>query len=169
MESVSAHVIPSEAPMQVPEFLSDQHVAFETMVHPPAFTAQKRAKFLHISGRRVIKSVVLVTGRGPALAVLPASLRVDLQRVRQVLETDVRLASEAEVIELFHDCERGAVTPFGRLYGLSTLLDNSIAPDTLIVFEAQRHGLAIRMLCRDYEHLERPRRLTFACAAQPVG
>jgi Ala-tRNA(Pro) deacylase len=153
--------------MFLSQFLADQHVAFETMVHPPAFTAQKRAKFLHIPGRQVVKCVVLCTGRGPVLAVLPAPRRVDLRRVVLALETDVRLAAEQEVIEVFRDCERGALTPFGRLYGLTTILEDSIAPETLIVFEAQSHGVAIRMRCRDYELLERPRRLAFA--AEPLA
>ena len=34
--------------------------------------------------------------------------------------------------------------------------------DTLMVFEANSHGEAIRMLCRDYERLVKPRRLRFA-------
>jgi Ala-tRNA(Pro) deacylase len=151
--------------MRVPQFLADEHVVFETLVHPPAFTAQKRARFLHIPGRQVVKSVVLMTPRGPVLAVLPAPERVDLVKVAAVLECAVRLASEEEIVELFRDCERGALTPFGRLYGLSTLLDDGLAPDDLIVFEAQRHGVAVRMRCRDYERLEQPRRL--ALAARP--
>ncbi len=148
--------------MFLAQFLADQQVAFEEMLHPPAFTAQKRAKFLHIPGRLVVKSVVLITSDRPVLAVLPAIQRVDLRLVVLALKTEVRLASESEVIELFRDCERGALTPFGRLYGLTTILEDALAPDTLIVFEAQGHGIAIRMLCRDYELLEQPRRLAFA-------
>ena len=148
--------------MFLSQFLTDQNVAFETMVHPPAFTAQKRAKFLHISGRQLLKSVVLITGRGPVLAVLPASWRVDLARVALALETQVRLAEEDEVVGLFRDCERGALTPFGRLYGLATILEDRITPETPIAFEAQSHGIAIRMSCRDFELLEKPRRLAFA-------
>lgn len=148
--------------MFLSQFLADQHVAFETMIHPPAFTAQKLAKFLHIPGRQVVKCVVLITGTGPVLAVLPAPWRVNLDLVRQGLKTAVRLASEDEVIDLFRDCERGALTPFGRLYGLTTILEAAIAPETLIVFEAQSHGIAMRMRCRDYEMLEQPRRLAFA-------
>lgn len=148
--------------MFLSQFLTDQHIAFETMVHPPAFTAQKRAKYLHIPGRQVVKCVVLMTGHGPMLAVLPAPWHVDLQRVGSALETEARLATEDEVIDLFRDCERGALTPFGRLYGLTTILEDSIATDTQIAFEAQSHGVAIRMSCRDYELLEHPRRLLFA-------
>lgn len=148
--------------MFLSQFLADRHVAFETMVHAPAFTAQKLAKFLHLPGRQVVKGVVLITGQGPVLAVLPAPRHVDLRRVSLAMETEARLASEDEVIGLFRDCERGALTPFGHLYGLTTILEDSIAPETQITFEAQSHGIAIRMRCRDFELLEQPRRLAFA-------
>ena len=34
--------------MRISQYLAEQQVAFETVVHPPAFTAQKRAKILHV-------------------------------------------------------------------------------------------------------------------------
>jgi Ala-tRNA(Pro) deacylase len=73
----------------------------------------------------------------------------------------VRLASEEQMGELFLDCERGALSPFGRLYGLTTLLDQAIPLDAQIVFQAQQHALAIRMACRDFVRLEQPLRFPF--------
>jgi hypothetical protein len=52
--------------------------------------------------------------------------------------------------------------PFGRLYGVPTILESTIPQDAMIVFEAQRHAVAIRMFCRDYVRLERPERMAFA-------
>ena len=147
--------------MRVSEYLHEQHVPFETMIHPPAFTAQKLARFLRVSGRKVLKSVLLIGARENFLALLPATHHVDLQAVSAAVGP-VRLATEEEVNDQFRDCERGAVTPFGRLYGLATLLEDSIAPDTQILFEAERHAIAIRMRCQDFETLEEPRRLRFA-------
>ena len=148
--------------MRVPQFLIDQHVPYETVVHPPSFTAQKLARHLHISGRHVAKSVLVASEKAYYLAVLPAAMRIDLVALGEQLGTPVRLAGEHEVVRLFSDCEWGAVTPFGHLYGLTTLLEASIAPDSEMVFEAGRHVESIRMICRDYERLERPRRMPFA-------
>jgi len=147
--------------MRVPDFLAEQRVPFETLQHPPAFTAQKRAKFLHVSGSRVAKSVLLAGPEGFLLAVLPATHQIDTARLSQELKGTVRLADDREMAEVFRDCEWGVTVPFGTLYGLTTLLDNSLAPEDLIVFEGHTHGHAIRMLCRDFERLERPRRLSF--------
>lgn len=148
--------------MRVSQYLSDQRIAFEEMVHPPSYTSQKLAKYLHISGRQVVKSILLKGPRGFVLAVLPAVRKIDLARLGDHVGGPVRLATVQELYEQFRDCEWGAVIPFGRLYGLPTILEAAIAPDAIIVFEAQEHAIAIRMLCRDFVRLEQPERLAFA-------
>jgi Ala-tRNA(Pro) deacylase len=148
--------------MRVPDFLVQQDVPFETLLHPPAFTAQKRARFLRVPGRAVAKVVLLHAAGGYVLAVLPATRHIDPERVAEALGGPVRLADDDEIARVFSDCEWGVVPPFGRLYGLPALLDESIAPDTLMVFETTSHVEAVRMLCRDFERLERPRRLPLA-------
>ena len=153
---------PELTTMRVAQFLSDQQVAFEEMVHPPAYTSQKLARFLHISGLQVVKSVLLKTPQVFVLAVLPAAKLIDLPRLSELFHGPVRLATIPELCEHFPDCEWGAVMPFGKLYGLATLLEASIPLDTMIVFEAQQHAVAIRMMCNDFLHLERPKRLFFA-------
>jgi Ala-tRNA(Pro) deacylase len=148
--------------MRVSQFLAEQQVAFENLVHPPAFTAQKRARFLRVSGRRVAKSVLLAGPQGYFLAVLPATHHIDAEPMERALGGPVRLASDEEVARVFYDCEWGVVAPFGRLYGLETVLDDSLDPNAEIVVEANSHAEAIRMSCQDFERLERPRRFRFA-------
>lgn len=148
--------------MRVPEFLAAQAVPFETLFHPPAFTAQKRARFLHLPGREVAKVVLLRGPDGFVLAVVPATRHVDPERLAAALGGPVRLADDAEIVRVFPDCEWGVVPPFGTLYGLPVLLDEGIAPETLMVFETTTQAAAVRMLCRDFERLERPRRLALA-------
>jgi Ala-tRNA(Pro) deacylase len=148
--------------MRVPDFLAEQCVPFETLVHPPAFTAQKRAKFLRVPGRQVAKAVLLYGPHGYVLAVLKATDHVDTQRVAEDLGGRVRLASDDEIAEVFRDCEWGVVPPFGTLYGLPVLLDEQIASEAVMVFETNTHAEAVRLCCRDFERLERPRRLPLA-------
>jgi Ala-tRNA(Pro) deacylase len=148
--------------MRVPIFLADNRIPFERLTHAPAYTAQRRASYLHVPGRQLVKSVLLGAPGGCLLAVLPADARVDLAALEQTLGGPVRLSSAEEIPALFRDCEWGALPPFGSLYGLSTVLDDGLDSQALIVFEGHSHGEAIRMRCRDYERLERPRRLRFA-------
>jgi Ala-tRNA(Pro) deacylase len=148
--------------MSVAEFLTDHQVPFETIYHAPAFSAQKRAKYLHTPGKEVAKCVLLVGPAGYLLAVLPANRQIDLDKLSAQLGETVRVAEDREITWVFRDCEWGVVSPFGTLYGLPTVLEESFDRDAVLVFEGRLHAESIRLLCRDYESLERPRRLRFA-------
>jgi Ala-tRNA(Pro) deacylase len=153
--------------MQVVEFLAKQQVAFEPVLHPPAYTANKLAKYLRISGRQVAKAILLYTSDGFTLAILPATHRINFNLLNEALDGPVRLASAQEITWIFRDCEWGVVSPFGMLYGLRTLLEDSISSDATMVFETQLRAEAIRLKCGDYERLECPRRLRFAEIVTP--
>jgi Ala-tRNA(Pro) deacylase len=152
--------------MAVPHFLTDQHVPFETLFHPPAYTAQKRAHFLHMPGAKVAKSVLLVGPHGYVLAVLPAPARLDTAAVARALGGPVRLATLDEIGSVFPDCEWGVVAPFGTRYGVPTLMDESLAAETELVLEVNARVEAIRIRREDFEQVEQPRRLRLACSRQ---
>src|SRR5262245_46239421 len=103
--------------MRVPDYLAEQQIHFETLLHQPAFTASQRAKVLHVCGRQVAKCVLLAVPRGYLLAVLPATHQIDSARLEQELGGPVRLADDREMALVFLDCEWGVVPPFGTLYG----------------------------------------------------
>jgi Ala-tRNA(Pro) deacylase len=149
--------------MKLDDLLVSRHIAFQRLPHRRTYTANRMAQALHVKGREVIKTVLVRTGQGHALAVLPATHRVDLDQLREDLgEERIELAPEEEMDRLFPDCERGALPPFGSLYHVPTIMDESLAEDETIVFEAQDHEQAIRMSLRDYESIEHPRRGHFA-------
>ena len=93
---------------------------------------------------------------------LPATRQIDPFRLANHLGGPVRLADDREIARVFRDCEWGVVPPFGTLYGLRTLLDDSLAPDDMLIFEGNTHVEAVRVRCADFERLEKPRRLSFA-------
>lgn len=149
--------------MRLDEVLLNHRVPFQRLHHQPAFAANRVAQTLHVPGREMVKTVVLRTSDGYMLAVMPATHRLNMERLRKELEeNDIDLASEAEMDRLFPDCERGAVPPFGSLYNLPTWVDQSLLEDEEIVFEAQNHEEAFRMSYRDYETIEHPRHGRFA-------
>lgn len=145
--------------MRIAALLADQQVDYEPLPHAPAFTAQQRAKYLHVPGRRVAKSVLLKGPGGFFLAVLPAPRRIDTERLGLQLGGPVRLATDAEIHVAFPDCEWGVVPPFGSPYGLPVILDESVPPDAVLIFETHTHTESVRLRCADFERLERPRRL----------
>ena len=100
-------------------------------------TANRVAQTLHVPGREFAKTVLLRTGHGYALAVLPATHRVDLGRASFDLgENVVEMANEEEIVRLFPDCERGAIPPFGSLYQVPTIVDDALADIVVGRFDA---------------------------------
>ena len=150
------------------DYLQSRHVWYESLLHPPAPTASRLAQTVHVPGRFVAKGVLVKAGSSYVLAVLPATARIDLDRLGRVLDArEIRIATEDEVERVFGDCERGALPPFGRLYGLTTLVDARLAEADDIVFEGNTRHEGLRMSYRDFEALEAPIRARFAATIAP--
>lgn len=149
--------------MLIRDYLQSRHIPFRTVLHGPARSASRRAKAMHVPGRRVAKAVLLNGERGFVLAVLPSTHRIDLDRLRGVLSDPfARLATEKEIDAVFQDCETGALPPFGRLYGLRTLIDASLVGTGEIIFEGNLRHEDLLMTYRDYEEVESPDHARFA-------
>ena len=144
-------------------FLGERGVAYETIPHLIAYTAQGVAAAAHVAGRELAKTVVAKVDDGFVLAVLPAPLHVDLEALRRVTGSrSIRLATEQELQQLFPGCEVGAMPPFGNLYGLPVWVDTALAEDPTIVFNAGSHREAIRMTFADFARLVAPQKAVLA-------
>ncbi|SCA63507.1 Uncharacterized protein SCG7086_AU_00020 [Chlamydiales bacterium SCGC AG-110-P3] len=106
------------------DFLDAQSIEYQVLEHPEAFTAQETAGAQHVSGAKVIKSVVVRCDDQAVMCVLPAIHKIDLDKFKEVSgASEIVLVSEAELAELFPDYQVGAEPPFGRLYGLAVFID----------------------------------------------
>ena len=87
---------------RVKEYLDQQHVPYQHMVHRTAYTAQEVAAEEHIPGKMVAKTVIVRVDGRFAMAVVPATVRVDIGSLKSFLGAEeVRLANELEVTGLF--------------------------------------------------------------------
>ena len=130
---------------------------FSKTSHPPVFSSERLAAASHTPGQNVAKPVLVAVGSTYVLCVIPAHKRVDLEAVARAMHAEsARLATEDELARIFHDCELGAEPPFGRPYGLPTLMDESLRADEFLVFQAGSHTESIRMLRADYERVAEP-------------
>lgn len=143
-------------------YLEQNNAPYEVLVHEEVYTAQELAQALHTPGRALVKAVVVKTDGGYAMAVLPASRRIDFTALREVVGAPaLALASEKELAALFPEAEIGAMPPFGNLYNLPVFVDESLLADEYIAFNAGTHYEAVRMLFRDFERLVKPRVASF--------
>jgi len=138
-------------------FLDSHHVKYLVISHSLAYTAQGVAALAHVSGKQLAKTVIVKIDGVLAMAVLPASLHVDLDRLRKLTGAQaVELASESEFKDAFPDCETGAMPPFGNLYDMPVYADSSLAECEEITFSAGTHRELVRMNWDDMVHLVNP-------------
>ena len=140
------------------EFLDSHEIEYVTISHSKAFTAQKIAASAHISGKELAKTVMVIIDGKMAMAVLPASYRVDFDLLKKVTKAKkVELSTEEEFRNIFPQCDIGAMPPFGNLYGMDVFVAQSLAEDEEIAFNAGFHTELIRMKYADYERLVNPK------------
>lgn len=146
------------ASRKVIEFLKNNHVEYELLEHPAAYTAQEVAGKQHVPGKQLAKSVIVKLDGKAAMCVLPAIHLVDFDRLKKLTNaSDIRLATEEEIAEIFPDYEVGAEPPFGHLYGLEVYVDKFLETDEDIFFNAGTHTDVIKMNFEDFLDLVHPK------------
>jgi len=140
------------------DYLDGNSIMYITLQHSPAYTAQQIAATSHISGKELAKTVIVKLDDNIAMAVLPASCQVDMDLLREAAGAKtVELATEQEFMNLFPECEIGAMPPFGNLYKMPVYIAASLTKDNEITFNAGTHSELIKMLYKDYQKLVDPK------------
>lgn len=150
-------------PRQIIGYLESKQIPWMRHPHERAVPAQQVAHVVHVSGYVLAKTVLFEADGERWMAILPAVALVDTDRMGELLnKRRVRLLEEDEFAELFPECEVGAEPPFGCLFGIPVLMDDSLRTQDRILVRAGSHEEVLELRTEDFERLERPRTGTFA-------
>lgn len=140
------------------DFLDSNGVKYTSIPHRPAYTAMEIAESAHVSGKDMAKTVIVDLDGRLAMAVLPATKHVSVERLgRSVGVRHVGIAKEGEFRFDFPDCEVGAMPPFGNLFDMEVFVDPRLAEDEEIAFNAGNHAEVVRMAYKDFERIVHPK------------
>lgn len=140
-----------EIPVKLAKFLKRNKLYYQVMVHPQTFTSLGTAEAGHVSGKAMVKVVLVKADEKDVMVILPSSRTLDLFKLSSALKTNnVRVEEEKEFKDLFPDCELGAMPPFGRLYHLSCYVDESVKKNDKIYFNAGNHEECIQVWTDDF-------------------
>lgn len=133
------------------EGLARAQVGYELIKHPRTETAVEEATTIGVAPDEVAKTVVLVTPDGFVRAVVPASRRLDLHKIKQAaaLPSRPRFATEAELVMAYPMFELGAVPPIGGPAGDRVFVDRRLANGESVVFDAGSHVESVRVATAD--------------------
>jgi Ala-tRNA(Pro) deacylase len=109
----------------VKDYLDQHGVDYEVVPHEEGPTAAADARAVGVTPQEVVKDVVLTSADVVALALIPASERLDLKKAQQALELESRpdLATEDEIHARFPEFEVGALPPCGPVHDLTEIVD----------------------------------------------
>ena len=141
------------------EFLEQAGVAHEVVEHRPTFSAAAEARASGAQPRQAAKTLALHDRAGYRMAVIPASHRLDLHRVRELLgaSSHLRLASEEELQRDFPMFEVGAMPPLGPMMPMPEIIDVHLLYHDHVLCAGGDHRHALRMDPRDLMRLCEPR------------
>jgi Ala-tRNA(Pro) deacylase len=126
-------------------FLDAAGVEYEVLPHPHSSYSAQTARRTRIPLFCLAKPVLLEDEYGYVMAIVPAARRVDVDRLGEQLHRKLELATEAEVGDLFDDCEPGAMPALGSPYKIPTVYDDALMGLSDVYFEAGDHDDVVHM------------------------
>ncbi len=145
------------------QFLDENGVKYVAIQHSVAYTAQEIAASAHIPGKELAKTVMVKMDDAMAMAVLPASCKLDFGLMAKAAGVKkVELATEKEFKDIFPECEVGAMPPFGNLYGMDVYVAELLSEDEEIAFSAGTHKELVKLPYGDFERLVQPKKVKCA-------
>lgn len=145
------------ASTKIKEILEREKINYEVLEHEMAFTALEVAEAQHVPGRRMLKSVILIADGRAIMCVLPATHKINFDKLKTYLVVDdLHLASEIQIGRLFPGFEIGAMPPFGHLAGMKVYVDKSLEENDAIVFNAGTHTDVMRIKFKDFVRFVKP-------------
>jgi len=134
----------------VTAFLERHGAPYEVVEHERTQTAAAEARAAGVPAADVAKTIVLRDDEGLRLAVIPASERLDMRKLRQALASrSLRLVTESEMADEFDEIEVGAVPPFGSMFDALELVDERLLEHDRILCSGGDHEHAILVDPRD--------------------
>jgi Ala-tRNA(Pro) deacylase len=138
------------------DVLDKEGVRYERLPHAHTERAADEAKALGVSADEVGKTLVLTTPAGYVRVVLPASERLDLRKVGDVLgagKKQVHLSTEEALARDYPEFDLGAVPPLGGGRKDRVLIDRRLAERESVVVEAGSHDESLRIPTADLVRL----------------
>ena len=143
----------------VTSFLESHGVGYDVVEHRPTFSAAAEARASGAELFEAAKTLALHDRGGYRMAVIPATHKLDLHRVRELLgaTSHLRLASEAELERDFPMFDVGAMPPLGSMMPMPEIVDVHLLYHARILCAGGDHKHSIRLDPRDLLRVSEPR------------
>jgi len=138
----------------IKQYLDNRHIVYSVLELPHFESPNQAASLANIPSRSLYYPVVLRDGFGLMMAVLPASHKMNVERLAKVLGRNIGLAYQTQLSSLFADCQPGQIPPIGQAYGLRTVIDAALSTPEEVYIVAGDHSRLIKLSRKDFMMLQ---------------
>lgn len=132
-------------PKKVLSYLDKNKIKYTLVEHKTVYTAYDVAQTLKLKLQEIVKTLLVKVDGKLALAVLPASARLDLKKLKAVAKAKkVELPKEG-VMKTKLSIVPGALTPFGPLYELPVYLDKNLLKQKAVLVGSGSFEFSLKM------------------------
>ena len=115
-------------------------VAHKVIRHAVTHSLEQAAEASGVPSEHVARAVLLHDDAGLVMAVLPLTTLIDFSALQLATSRALTPVSNLPLDRLFSDCETGSIPPLGPLYGIPTIIDESLMLVPEIYFEPGHKG-----------------------------
>ncbi len=128
------------------QVLDEAGVQYDLLEHARTETAAAEAAALEVPPHVVAKTVVVATEGGNVRVTVPASERIDMHKLRDLLGggKEIHLLSEDDLSREYPEFELGAVPPVGGREE-PVIVDERLTAETRVLLEAGAHDRSLRI------------------------
>ncbi|MFH1173320.1 MAG: YbaK/EbsC family protein, partial [bacterium] len=137
-------------PKKVLNLLDSNKIKYDKLGHKVVYTAYDLANTLKENLEKVTKILVVKTDKGFALLVMPASHRLNFNKLKKALGAKkAEIVKEAQIKKLIK-MKPGTQTPFAALHKLPVYIDKGFAKAGQIITSAGSYTESLRMQVKDF-------------------
>lgn len=125
--------------------LNKNKVKYNLIEHKTVYTAYDLAQTLKLKLQEIAKTLVVKIDGKLALAVLPASARLDLAKLKAVAKAKKVDLPKENVMKNQLKIKPGAITPFGQLYKLPVYLEKNLTKQKLLLVGSGSFEVSIKL------------------------
>lgn len=133
-------------PSRLQTYLEACDARYDICAHQHSRTSAQSARTANVPPHELAKSVIVEDDDGCLMAVVPADRKVRLGELSRMLgRRNLRLADEDRIVELFTDCDPGAVPALGMAWGVETVVDDELESSPTVYIESGDHERLLRL------------------------
>jgi Ala-tRNA(Pro) deacylase len=148
-------------PKQIINYLDKRGAKYAIVTHKKVYTAYDAAQTLRRKLDEIAKNLLVKTNKGFVLVLLPASKRLDLKKLKKLMNAKgkgikkIEIPKEGVMVRIFK-IKPGALGAFGSVHELEVYMDKNLQKVKKAIFPTGSFTDSVEMAMKEFEKLEKP-------------